>query len=95
MATFRGTMELHNAPKDPNPHFGELLTITEACAYLKIKRRTIDDWRAAKALPCIERGRWIRFRRSDLEAFIAAHTIQPRNVAACRRRLKSNQSTAA
>ena len=30
-----------------NSRSTELLTITEACAFLKIKRRTIDDWRAA------------------------------------------------
>ena len=63
-----------------NSRSTELLTITEACAFLKIKRRTIDDWRAAKALPCITRGRWIRFRRADLEAFLDAHTVEPRTV---------------
>lgn len=71
------------------PAHAELLTITEACAFLKIKRRTIDDWRAAKAIPCIERGRWIRFRRSDLEAFITAHTTQPRTVTSYRPRIRT------
>jgi excisionase family DNA binding protein len=64
----------------------ELLTKTEAAAYLKIKIRTLDDWRAAKALPCIERGRYIRFRRVDLDSFLTAHTIQPRTTAKLRRR---------
>ncbi|HWB02138.1 MAG TPA: helix-turn-helix domain-containing protein [Verrucomicrobiales bacterium] len=57
---------------------GELLTIVEACALLKIKRRTIDDWRASRALPCIKRGKYVRFRRADVEAFLAAHTVTKR-----------------
>ena len=60
----------HSNKTDNNSRSAELLTITEACAFLKIKRRTIDDWRAAKALPCISRGRWVRFRRADVEAFL-------------------------
>jgi excisionase family DNA binding protein len=71
-------MNIHDANNDRNSAAAELFTKSEAAAFLKIKIRTLDDWRAAKALPCIERGRWIRFRRADLESFIAAHTIQPR-----------------
>ena len=88
-------MELHTAPRDTNPAAAELLTITEACALLKIKRRTLDDWRAAKAIPCIERGRWIRFRRSDLEAFITAHTTLPRTAPAYRPRVRTIHKPAA
>jgi excisionase family DNA binding protein len=82
-------METHTAPKDTNPAAGELLTITEACAFLKIKRRTLDDWRAAKAIPCVERGRWIRFRRADLASFIEAHTTQSRTVSKFRPRRRA------
>lgn len=55
-----------------------LLTRQEACTFLGIRPRTLDDWRTQRALPCIARGRWIRFRRSDLEAFLEAHTLKPR-----------------
>jgi hypothetical protein len=72
MAQQNATQDRSSAP------VAELFTKQEAAAFLKIKVRTLDDWRAAKALPCIERGRWIRFRRVDLENFIIAHTIQPR-----------------
>jgi excisionase family DNA binding protein len=81
----------HTATHGPNTASAELLTITEACAFLKIKRRTLDDWRNAKALPCIERGRWIRFRRSDLDAFLSAHTVQPRTAPAYRLRVRAIQ----
>jgi excisionase family DNA binding protein len=62
-------------PAGINPSGGDLLTITEVCILLKIKRRTLDDWRAVRALPCIQRGRYVRFRRADVEAFLAACTI--------------------
>lgn len=67
---------------------GDLLTKTEAAAFLRIKNRTLDDWRAAKILPCIERGRFIRFRRSELEAFLAVHTTLPREAPAYRPRVR-------
>ena len=70
-------MQPHEANKDRNSGLPELLTKAEAAAFLRIKPRTLDDWRASKALPCIERGRWIRFRRSDLERFLNAHTVIP------------------
>lgn len=79
-------MEAHIATNDRNSASAELFTKSEAAAYLKIKIRTLDDWRAAKALPCIERGRYIRFRRTDLDAFLTAHTILPRASASLRRR---------
>jgi excisionase family DNA binding protein len=67
---------------------GDLCTKTEAAAFLRIKNRTLDDWRAAKIFPCIERGRYIRFRRSDLEAFLASHTVQSREAATYRPRTR-------
>ncbi|MES2709761.1 MAG: helix-turn-helix domain-containing protein [Verrucomicrobiota bacterium] len=72
---------------------GELLTKQEAAAALTIKIRTLDDWRANKLLPFIEKGRYIRFRKSDIEAFLASHTVQPRAAAAYRPR--SRKSTLA
>ncbi len=65
---------------------GWLLTKAEAASYLGIKPRTLDDWRSQKAITCIERGakgtgkrqqgsRYVRFLRSDLDAFIQSHRI--------------------
>ena len=81
-------------PPIPTSQPGDLLTKSEAAAFLKIKNRTLDDWRAAKAVPCIERGRYIRFRRADLEAFLTAHTIQPRAESAYRPRRRRSQTSA-
>lgn len=52
----------------------ELLTRIDAAAFLSISPRTLDQWREQGALRTIERGRWIRFRRSDLEKFIQSNT---------------------
>lgn len=54
----------------------ELFNKAGASAYLGIKNRTLDDWRAARLIPVIQRGRYIRFLRSDLDAFIASHRVK-------------------
>ncbi len=52
-----------------------LLTKAAAAQYLGIRPRTLDDWRAAKAIPCIERGRYIRFLQADLDEFLSKHRV--------------------
>ena len=87
-------MNSHDDTNDRNSDPAELFTKTEAAAFLTIKNRTLDDWRAAKVIPCIERGRYIRFRRSDLEAFLTAHTVRPRKTPAYRPRRQKTQPPA-
>ncbi len=53
----------------------QLFTKAAAAEYLGIRPRTIDDWRAAKAIPCIQRGRYIRFLRADLDDFLSRHRV--------------------
>ncbi len=67
----------------------DLMNKREAAAYLTIAVRTLDDWRAAKRIPCITVGGIIRFRRSDLDNFLAAHTTQPRDATAFRPRRRA------
>lgn len=50
-----------------------LLTKTEAAELLGIAPRTLDEWRKAKAIACIVRPGFVRFLRSDLDAFINSH----------------------
>jgi excisionase family DNA binding protein len=70
----------------------DLLNKKEAAALLTIAVRTIDDWRAAKILPCVTIGGIVRFRREDLEHLIAAHTILPRKAPAYRPRRRKTQN---
>jgi|LakMenEpi03Aug12_release.lakeMendotaPanAssembly.Ray.scaffolds.fasta_scaffold597756_1 predicted site-specific integrase-resolvase len=56
-----------------------LLTKSEAAKFLGIAIRTLDDWRAAGSIACIQRPNFVRFLVSDLEAFIQRHR-QPERV---------------
>lgn len=53
----------------------QLLTKKEAADLLRISTRTIDYWRDAFALPCVERSGYVRFLMSDLESFVTAHRV--------------------
>jgi hypothetical protein len=54
-----------------------LMTRVEAAAYLKIRPQTMALWRQTGRynLPCIKVGRVCRYRKSDLDAFIASRTV--------------------
>lgn len=48
----------------------ELLTIEEACAYLKVARQTIHNWVHRGTIPHEKAGTRLRFRKSDLDAWL-------------------------
>jgi excisionase family DNA binding protein len=51
----------------------ELLTVEELCDLLKVTRSALYGMRYTRtAPPAIKIGRQLRFRRSDVEAWIAA-----------------------
>lgn len=52
-----------------------LLSRYEAAHFLGIKPQTLAVWKSNKRynLPCIKVGRSVRYRKEDLEAFIAAN----------------------
>ena len=54
----------------------DLLTREEAAAYLGVEAQTLAVWRTTGrySLPSVKVGRLIRYRRSDLDAFLAART---------------------
>jgi excisionase family DNA binding protein len=50
----------------------ELLTCDDVCALLRVSRRTLERWEAAgKLVPLRVGPRVTRYRRSDIDAFIA------------------------
>lgn len=71
----------------------ELLTKAQAASYLGIAPRTLDDWRSAKAIPCIERAGYVRFYRSDLDAFLEAHRVAAAPRPSYRPRRRSQAAT--
>ena len=85
------TFAMSRTQPHPTSH---LLTKAEAAAYLGIAPRTLDDWRAARAIPCVERPGYVRFLRSDLDGFIDRHRIAARTARAYRpRRVKVADSS--
>lgn len=50
----------------------ELLTVNEAAIYLGVAVQTLHNWRSTGRyrLPCLRVGRLVRYRRSDLDAWL-------------------------
>jgi excisionase family DNA binding protein len=55
----------------------ELLTRKEAAAYLGLAEQTLAIWKSSSRydLPVIKVGRLVKYRRSDLDAFLNRHTV--------------------
>ena len=55
----------------------DLMSRADAAAYLGVKPQTLAVWATTRRydLPMIKIGRLAKYRRSDLEAFIAARTV--------------------
>jgi excisionase family DNA binding protein len=50
----------------------------QAAAYLGVEANTLAIWRCTKRypLPYIKVGRLVRYRKSDLDAFLASRTVE-------------------
>lgn len=61
------------APGDGRPGpapAGEILTIEEVAAYLRLTPQTIYKWAQEKRIPAVKLGKEWRFRRSILDRWI-------------------------
>ena len=47
---------------------GPLLTVKDACAYLRVSKRNLYCWRMAGLIPYFKIGRAVRFRKSEVNA---------------------------
>lgn len=56
---------------------GNLLTNDEAAVYIGVAPQTLTIWRCVKryAIPYIKVGSRIRYRREDLDAWLASRTV--------------------
>ncbi len=50
-----------------------LLNVKQVARYLQLKESTIYSWAQDGKIPAIKIGRTWRFRRSDLDAWLARH----------------------
>lgn len=55
----------------------ELVTRQDAAAYLGVKPHTLAVWACTRRhpLPFVRVGRLVKYRKADLEAFIARNTM--------------------
>ena len=56
-----------------NKNQGQLLTIAEVAAYLKLSRRTAWRWCKSGHLPAFKIGHQWRVAQQDLEDFVSQH----------------------
>ena len=54
-----------------NEDSNTLMTVDEAAAYLRLASWTLRHWVCKKKIPFVRLGRSVRFRRKDLERFVA------------------------
>lgn len=56
----------------------DLLTTVEAAEFLRRQPQTLAYWRCAgKGPPYVKAGAGVRYRLSDLEAWLATNTVTP------------------
>ena len=53
---------------------GQILTLDEVAAYLKVGKRTVYRLAAAKKIPAFKVGGMWRFRTADIDGWIAAQS---------------------
>ena len=63
-------MTLNSVTPLPKPTHYQLMTEKEACAYLRVSKRSLYCWRMAGLIPYIKLGKAVRFRISEVEAAI-------------------------
>jgi excisionase family DNA binding protein len=65
-------MRYHALPKEPAVMADEILTVAEVAQLLKVAEKTVYTMAQKAELPCFKvRGQW-RFRRQDLDTWMAA-----------------------
>jgi hypothetical protein len=63
------------------------LSASASALYLGCCRRTLGSWTKNKWLPCCKSGkRFLRYRRTDLDAFMQKHELGAKNAPRVRRR---------
>jgi excisionase family DNA binding protein len=56
----------------PDVSSEELLTVRELAKFLKLHPKTVYEWVARHAVPCIRLGRRVRFSKSDVSRWLQA-----------------------
>jgi excisionase family DNA binding protein len=62
-----------SAPDEP---FGDLLTVAETAALLRLKPSTIRSWTCQRKIPFVKIGRLVRIRHADVANYIERQTVK-------------------
>jgi len=54
-----------------------LLTVSDLCSRLKVSPATIHRLKDARIIPFLKVGGSVRFRMSDIEAYLESETLRP------------------
>ena len=54
----------------------QLMTESDLCAYLRVSRRNLYNWRMSGLIPYVKIGKAVRFRPSDVENALQLMTTQ-------------------
>lgn len=54
----------------------EIFTLDDVAAYLKVGKRTVYRLAAAKKIPAFKVGGTWRFRKADIDSWIASQTLE-------------------
>ena len=57
----------------------ELMTSGAVAEFLGVTTRTLATYKAKGMLPFMQVGRVVRYRKSDVKAFVEAFMVQPQN----------------
>ncbi len=67
------------ATDNPEVVAPDLLDDPQLAAYIGVEERTLRDWRNSRGLPYIKlTAKVIRYRRSDVNAWLAQHRVASR-----------------
>jgi predicted DNA-binding transcriptional regulator AlpA len=79
MTRARGPSDNQGPSSAASGHARRLRTPDEAAAFLQVPVRQLQQWRWLKVGPAyVKIGRAVRYRQSDLDAYIEAHRVEPR-----------------
>lgn len=69
--------ELPSSNVDSFNNGSQLMTRKQAAAYLGVAEQTLAVWKTTHrySVPCIKVGRLVRYRKSDLDAFILSRIV--------------------
>lgn len=63
-------------PRPPSANRDPLLAREAAAAYLGISPETLKKWTTQRRIPIVKMGGAVRYRQSDLDAYIDAHLVK-------------------